>query len=442
MNSVAKIKNILFIKNQLFHKPGITLFQSGVLLLASAPTLAIILLIISSIIASMNRKDNYFYDKYNYPFLFASFFIIINCILITSSNDMPKNEIYNMWIGLSNWLPFFWCFWSFQLYLNTQDLRLKTAKILIIGSIPVLISCFCQYFLKIYGPFKFFNDLIIWYQRPLYSGKGVTGLFNNQNYAGAWLCIILPFCLVFLIRERKKIFLRFLYFLLTINFVYTIILTTSRNAILSIFISILLFTRSLKTKIIAFLTLASITSLINIIPKISLNLENLIHTIIPIELVKKTSLSNLTNLNLSPRFEIWDKAFTLIKSNLITGYGAGSFSTKYKLSGGNFEGIQHTHNIFLEILFSHGLIPGLTIFSMMIFLIFSSWRSYKNRTKIKSFKKEFYYFDKSWIISFIIFFIIHFSDITYFDGRISILAWLLLAGIASILKENIEVKKL
>ena len=125
--------------------------------------------------------------------------MILNCLIINFfKKDLDLFEISKIWIGLSNWVPFFWCFWGFQPYLESQQLRIKSAKLFIIGSLPVLISGFSQYFLKIYGPFKFFNNLIIWYQRPLDSNHAVSGLFSNQNYAGAWLCIIFPLCLVFL----------------------------------------------------------------------------------------------------------------------------------------------------------------------------------------------------------------------------------------------------
>ena len=47
-------------------------------------------------------------------------------------------------------------------------------------------------------------------------------------------------------------------------------------------------------------------------------------------------------------------------------------------------------------------------------------------------------FDYAWITSFIIFFFLHMFDISYFDGRISFLAWILLAGIRQIMRENQE----
>ena len=47
-------------------------------------------------------------------------------------------------------------------------------------------------------------------------------------------------------------------------------------------------------------------------------------------------------------------------------------------------------------------------------------------------------FDYAWITSFIVFFFLHMFDITYFDGRVSLLAWILLAGIRQIIKEKNE----
>ena len=439
---VARLKAIFFKNNKYFNNYGLNLFHLGIILLGSAPAIAIVIFIFSSIFGSINRKDYFFEDKYNYPFLIASILMIISCIFISLNNNLILDKAPNPWIGLSNWLPFFWCFWSFQKYLCTQNLRLKSAQLLIIGTLPILVSCFCQFFLKIYGPFRIFNNLIVWYQRPLGSDNGVTGLFNNQNYAGAWLCIILPLCLFFLIKKHKHLIIKSYYFIVSTSVVYIIILTTSRNAIFSIFITIFLFTKSIKTKILSLFTLILIPLFLNLIPYISLNLRNFINIYIPFELVKKTSLTNLSNIYLSPRFEIWDKAIMLIKSKLFIGYGAGSFNSIYTTSGGNFKGIQHAHNIFLELAFSHGLFTGVIIISMMIYLILFSWKSYTNQiTKLSSdFKTGFYYFDKAWIISFTIFFLIQMSDITYFDGRISILAWILLAGMTANIKENNPLK--
>ena len=87
-------------------------------------------------------------------------------------------------LGLGNWLPFIWFFWAFQPYLKSESSRRTFSIILIAGSFPVLITGYGQYFLNWNGPFETLNGLIIWYQRPIENPGGLSGLFNNQNYAG------------------------------------------------------------------------------------------------------------------------------------------------------------------------------------------------------------------------------------------------------------------
>ena len=45
-------------------------------------------------------------------------------------------------------------------------------------------------------------------------------------------------------------------------------------------------------------------------------------------------------------------------------------------------------------------------------------------------------FNKVWVISAIVIFVNSLNDITYYDGRISLITWLIFAGSASTLNEN------
>ena len=49
------------------------------------------------------------------------------------------------------------------------------------------------------------------------------------------------------------------------------------------------------------------------------------------------------------------------------GYGGGSFSDLYYLNNGQFEGMQHSHNIILEIAFNYGLPSSFLIVGGMLF---------------------------------------------------------------------------
>ena len=381
MNNFLKIRNIQHrpFLDKYFNNFGLKIFQSGVLLLAAAPFISFILFLISSLIGSTKRSDGFFKDKYNLYFVVASILMIANSFLITTNFvRIPELDASLVWIGLLNWLPFFWCFWGFQKFLNTQKLRSDTAKLFLIGSFPVLISGFCQYFLGLYGPYRFLNNLIIWYQRPLneseYGQSAVTGLFNNQNYAGAWLAIIFPLCLGFFLKNKKNIFIKYSNFIILIFFISMIILTSSRSAILSILISYFLFSRFNKLKIFSILiTLFLIFGAYKLLLLMNIDIEALSNQFLPNEIYKKLSSFDFSNLNSLPRIDIWSKSLVYISKNIFFGYGAGSFSNIYETLNVSLDGIQHSHNIFLELAFNHGIIVSILIFFPMIsILIFFS----------------------------------------------------------------------
>ena len=442
MNNFLRIRSIEF--RQLFVKYlnnfGLKVFQSGVLLLAAAPFISFILFLISSLIGSTKRSDGFFKDKYNLYFVVASILMIANSFLITTNFvRIPELDASLVWIGLLNWLPFFWCFWGFQKFLNTQKLRSDTAKLFLIGSFPVLISGFCQYFLGLYGPYRLLNNLIIWYQRPLneseFGQTAVTGLFNNQNYAGAWLAIIFPLCLGFFLKNNKNTIIKYSNFITLIFFISMTILTSSRSAILSILVSYFLFSRFNKLKIFSILiTLFLIFGVYKLLLFMNIDIEVLSNKFLPNEIYKKLSSFDLSNLSSLPRIDIWSKSLVYISKNIFFGYGAGSFSKIYETLNISLNGIQHSHNIFLELAFNHGIIVSILILFPMVSLLISAYKMFL----IYGEEKYFSFTEKAWIISFASFLFIHMFDITYFDGRISLLCWTLLAGLRSMTKKEIE----
>ena len=117
----------------------------------------------------------------------------INDIYHTENNVIAGYKPLVNWIGILNWIPYFYLFWAFQKYLDSRVLRKNTVISVINGSIPLLLTIIGQYWFGWYGPFKALNGLLIWFQRPIIPGGGVSGLFNIQNHAGSWLVIIFPF---------------------------------------------------------------------------------------------------------------------------------------------------------------------------------------------------------------------------------------------------------
>ena len=82
---------------------------------------------------------------------------------------------------------------------------------------------------------------------------------------------------------------------------------------------------------------------------------------------------------------------------------------------------------------NYGIITCLILFTTIFLLIYKSKPSLLN--------KENYIFgntliDKYWWVSTLIILLMHLTDITYYDGRISLLFWILIAGLRCILIEK------
>ena len=415
MKIINQIKHQFFKPNSSFDF-GYFSFQAGIFLLASAPFFAILFFLIS-LLSSKSFKDKaYLKDPWNYPFLLSGILMVISVIKISNINENSINYVHDpilSILGLFNWIPFFWIFWGLQIYLNTKEKRIKTIFLLISGSIPLIFSGLGQYFFKWYGPFEILNGLIIWFQRPLNSDMGLSGLFNNQNYAACWLVVVFPFTLVFLLRNKevkiKKVFSLIIFTLFTL----TTILTTSRNAFLGLAISsTFLIRKRFLVIVILFLAAISITN-----HEIFLNqLQNL----------------NFENLKTEERFEVWEQAFKLISERKLFGWGASSFPNVLYLKNG-FTQFQHPHNLLLDIAFSYGIPISLLVNTSIYYLI------YKSLLTLNTKKNEEELHDKAWVISIICYLCFHFFDLTYFDVRINLIFWILLAGIRNIIKEKKEI---
>ena len=114
--------------------------------------------------------------------------------------------------------------------------------------------------------------------------------------------------------------------------------------------------------------------------------------------------------------------------NPLIGTGGGSFPIIYEIQTGFWKG--HTHNIFSDLSLSYG-IPSMLILIFVFWLIISDGykKSYFKRGVLENLM------DKAWISATIIFLISQFIDVQYYDARISLTFWILLAGTKCISEE-------
>ena len=413
-------------------KIGHLSFYLGIFLLPSAFSIAIFFLLTSLLTIlyeKLKSKENIFLDKWNIIFLVCSLFLILTStykFLDQGSINNLKGQGYLEYVGILNWIPLFFVFLGFQKYLSSSLLRKRFSQLLIAGSMPVFFSVICQLFFNWENKRETLFGLIIWYQKNIAGYTGITGLFNNPNYLGSWLIIIWPFCIAMIFFYKRLELKRLISIAIIILVSIFIILTASRAAWICLFIAIP-FVNGKKfsnwfLKILLFgLPISMVTYFLIIGERINNILQKIILPGIWIE---------FTRINLSTRFAIWDYAVDLIKRNPFFGSGSNSFSSLYYSKSGVWQG--HAHNLPLELFVSFGLIIGFMILIPITFLTIKSslivFSDFKKRLENKI-------IDRAWVLSLILLILMHLVDIQYYDGRISLIGWTLLAGAKNIIAE-------
>jgi len=421
-------------------KIGLIFFRLAVLLLVSAPFFALIFFLLSLILGLIKEGINIFKEKWNNIFLGSGLLMIFIAILHQLKFDDLVAGKYT-WesslslIGLLNWIPLFICFPTFQIYLRTSKERKFISKLFVAGSFPLLISGFGQYWFDWHGPLEFMNGLIIWFQRP--TSDGLTGLFNNQNYAGSWLNIVWPFSIAILFEKTKNIFKNSVGLLFVLSIITATFLTASRNAIGGFLLTIPLVLESISFLwIISFLliiTFLIILKTLNFLPE---NFNLLIDTLLP----AKFNIFSLYNPStykdsdvLFHRNTIFLFAINMIANNPLIGLGAASFPIYYYIKNNVY--INHTHNLIIDTAFNYGIPFAIIIFLSIFKIVVSSFKNiyFLNNNNFKNI-----YFEKAWWTSFFILLCSQMFDVQYYDGRISIAFWILLAGLKCNIDENIK----
>ena len=408
-------------------------FLTGIFLLPSALSLSILFFLFSLVISLLTNKNSYFADKYNFSFFMGGLFLIISAIFHSLGINLNQQYSWDTnlsWIGLANWLPFFLCFYGFQIFLNTPDKRKAASLTFLYGTFPVIISGLAQAFFNWNGPLKTLGGLIIWYQRPIENFTELTALFNNPNYAGLWLNLVWPFCLASMIINKKVIIGKIASISFGFGIAITTILTNSRSAWFGLFITIFLTYGKRIINIIPKLFFGFFVILISsLIPLINKFYESFFKIIIPNQSWIAADQNDIT------RIDIWVSALKNIISNPFFGSGSGSFSEIFMSETGVFKG--HPHNLCLELLLSYGIPAAILIITPIAIISFLSFRKIfleKDHVISNSI------FEKSWIISLIILLASQMVDVQYFDGRISLFLWILLAGSRNIIRDDIKLK--
>ena len=433
-----------FLKN--YKNYGVTSFRLGVFLLASAPFLAALLFLTSISLSFLNERNKIKKDKIDNLFLIAPVLMILvslvhffnfedfiflfkqwNPSLEIQDNSIIRSNSSASFIGLSNWVPFFICFFGFQSYLQNEKDRETIIKLFVAGTFPVLISGLGQLAFNWHEPLSLLNGLILWFQKP--SGT-FSGLFNNQNYAGCWLNIVWPFCIAIVCDKAKNIFNKTSSLIFLVSIFIASFLTFSRNAWGGLFLSIPIVLGPIALYwilISAFLIFAVlILKFSNVLPE---NLDYLLGIFLPARfdilnnIISQFSESSYPNSAYS-RQSIFIFAAKSILQKPFLGWGAATFPIFYGFQNSVY--ISHAHNLILDTSFNYGLIVVIIIFSNIFFICFTSFKKIF-LGGINNMSKNYY--QRAWWASFFVLFCSQMVDVQYYDLRISISFWILLSGL-------------
>ncbi|WP_288249679.1 O-antigen ligase [uncultured Prochlorococcus sp.] len=405
-------------------------FFIGLFLLPSAIALSIIFLLFSLIISFWNDLRKLINDRINLIYVTSCLLLLISAFF----NFFDKNSINNLsnnssliFIGLLNWVPLIFAFIGFQKYLLTNNDRKKCILIFIFGSIPVIFSCFAQFILNWFGPMETLYGLIVWYQRPIDGITGITGLFNNPNYLAAWLNLIWPFSLAFIFFDNKNKVKILFKILLIFSISLLIILTASRAGWLCLLLPIfIIYAQRIKLWILTFISGISFITLFLTSSLFESEFRNLIAKIIPRGIWINFTNLEYANLDIS-RLGIWKYALNFISESPIFGHGSKSFTSLLLAESGIWKG--HAHNLPLELMVNYGIPAALLILIPTTYLVI---KAYLKLFFVKLNVNKSSILDRAWLISLTLLILMHLVDIQYFDGRISIAGWILLAGVKNL----------
>ena len=407
-------------KNNFSNNIGWNCFQLGVFCLPSSALLSCLFLVVALFDESLKRRDCYWREYWNYPLVLATCLMIIGCI--------RSHTGWLAWLGLFNWLPFFWFFWGLQPYLMTPERRTKCASCLLWGSLPVLITGFGQLWFGWEGPWQIFDGLIIWYISPGGEPLGrLSGLFDYANITAAWLAGVWPLSLASVLHPFICGKNRVIPWVLLVSFVSSMILTDSRNAWGAIVLGLpLVFGSASWSWLIPLMLISVIPVIIAVSPVFDFGIQQFARSIVPESIWMR--LNDMQFADTRPieatRIGQWKVAINLIFEKPWLGWGAAAFSIIYPLRTGLFHG--HSHNLPLELAISHGILVSFLI-NIFVFSLLIISGFYRIFNKLNS--KENIILDRAWWTSTLILICFHATDIPLFDSRINILGWILLIGL-------------
>ena len=388
--------------------------QVGLVFLASSALIAAVCLLISLVLSSWRAgMGAYGRDPLNRWLLLASGLMLAGAAGSTSGQLA--------WLGLFNWIPFFWGFWGWQPYLLDPAARQRCIGCLLAGSVPVVVTGFGQLLLGWEGPWSVLSGLIVWHVDAGGHPDGrLSGLFDYANIAAAWLALSWPLLIGRLLLPGVNMPRRILTVALVLSHAVCLWLTASRNAWAAAVLAIpLMLGPGAWPWLLPLLLVALLPLALSVFSWVPDALQATARAIVPDSLWSRLTDAAFPGRPLATtRVGQWTVAVGLILERPWLGWGAAAFSLVYPLRTDQWLG--HPHNLPLELGVSFGAPVALLLLALVLRVLVVALRRGMATANVS---------DRSWLVAFLMLMGIHATDLPYYDSRLNIAGWFLLAGL-------------
>lgn len=388
--------------------------QLGLFFLASSALLGGVLLVIGLVVATWRKGfAAYWSDGLNRVLL------VVAGLLLAAATQAVSGDL--AWWGLFNWLPFFWGFWGWQAYVDTPEARRRCSGWLVAGTVPVLVTGLGQMVLGWQGPWSMAGDLVIWHMDAGGNPGGrLSGLFDYATITAAWLALTWPLLLACLLQTPWGWRQRGAGLVVVVLHGLCLWLTASRNAWATAVLAVpLVLGPGAWAWLLPLLLLALLPVALAVLPGVPAGLQEVARAAVPDSLWQRLTDQAFDRPVATTRLSQWSVASQLVLERPWLGWGAAAFGTLYALHSGFFHG--HPHNLPLDLGLSFGVPVALLLLAVPIWVMVVAVRRGMATTAGLT--------DRGWLAAFLLLASIHATDLPYYDVRINMAGWFLLAGL-------------
>lgn len=359
--------------------------------------------------------------------------ILLTLWLLLTATTAEYKKI--AWLGIANFIPFFVVFSGFNILLETPSQLRRLAWLAVIGAIPVAILGIGQLQFGWTTP-EALTPLLGW---ELVAGGNPEGrlaaVFMYTNIAAAYLLVMFTFALglwVEAYRWRKQQFWQWLGLTGVIVLIAIAIgLTSSRNAWAIALLVTIIYTVYLRWYWL--LTAGGIVvSAVAGSAFAPSPIKDGLRAIVPRYFWARLNDQMYSRPVETLRTTQWEFSWELIQQRPILGWGLRNFTPLYQEQMEIWLG--HPHNLPLMLSAEIG-VPGLLILLVLIGgaigragLLLSIWPTLTPCPKTQQWQQD-YLMVLTFTLAFGAISLFNLLDVTVFDLRMNLLAWLLLAGI-------------